>query len=30
MSKTKIISENITDGNLTATEFLGGLGDKCN
>ena len=27
MSKTRIISENITDGNLTATEFLGGLGD---
>ena len=27
MSKTRIISENITDGNLTATEFSGGLGD---
>ena len=27
MSKTRIISENITDGNLTAAEFSGGLGD---
>ena len=27
MSKTRIISENITDGNLTSTEFSGGLGD---
>jgi len=27
MSKTRIISENITDGNLTSAEFLGGLGD---
>lgn len=27
MSKTRITTENITDGNLTSAEFLGGLGD---
>ena len=27
MSKTRITTENITDGNLTSTEFSGGLGD---